>query len=112
VELSNSVPAPLAGARWSVPAPGTLAALVSQARALQPYLVETRRSCHQMPELGWLEFNTTNYIAKALAEMGYRPECGASFLAGATRLGLASIIASELPTSVLPGDTGCISITP
>ena len=45
-----------------------------EASRLQPWLVDTRRALHQMPELMYEEQETSNYIRRALDNMliGYR----------------------------------------
>ncbi len=49
---------------------GGLAALRASADALAPWLVQTRRALHAMPELMFREHNTSAYIRAALDDMG------------------------------------------
>ena len=43
---------------------------VSEASGIQPWLVNTRRALHQIPELIYEEFKTSEYIRKALDDLG------------------------------------------
>jgi amidohydrolase len=50
--------------------------LLDRAKAIAQQLQSWRRHFHQHPELGFQEVETARYIAKALAEMGYRVQEG------------------------------------
>ena len=43
---------------------------VSEASDIQPWLVKTRRALHQVPELIYEEYKTSEYIRKSLDELG------------------------------------------
>ncbi|HET9494609.1 MAG TPA: hypothetical protein VFR15_10285 [Chloroflexia bacterium] len=67
---------------------GEQAGIGAGASALQTQLVAYRRYFHQYPELGWLEFDTTQRIAEHLSQLGYRVTAGEQFLGSVERIGL------------------------
>jgi aminobenzoyl-glutamate utilization protein A len=75
---------------------------------MQGYLVEQRRARHRAPELGWLEFETTDYLAQQLAAMDYDVAAGSDFLSDAPRLGVPTDGAAA--PGKHPGSTGCIAV--
>jgi len=64
-------------------------------RALQPQLVEWRRSLHQRPELGFKEQLTAQFIAQKLQEWGIEHKTGIA------TTGIVATIASNYPGPVL-----------
>ena len=64
-------------------------------RALQPQLVEWRRSLHQRPELGFKEQLTAQFIAQKLQEWGIEHKTGIA------TTGIVATIASNRPGPVL-----------
>ena len=64
-------------------------------RALQPQLVEWRRSLHQRPELGFKEQLTAQFIAQKLQEWGIDHKTGIA------TTGIVATIASNYPGPVL-----------
>ena len=48
----------------------TNADILSWAQAIAPWLIETRRHIHEVPELGKMEFETAAYIESRLSELG------------------------------------------
>ena len=64
-------------------------------RALQPQLVEWRRSLHQRPELGFKEQLTAQFIAQKLQEWGIEHKTGIA------KTGIVATIASNRPGPVL-----------
>ena len=51
--------------------------LLGRAQALEPQLVEWRRTLHRHPEVGFDLTQTKALVKKALTEMGYEPkDCG------------------------------------
>jgi aminobenzoyl-glutamate utilization protein A len=98
-------PRPMHGSAWSKPTAEAVAALVAQARELQPQLVADRRIFHKHPELGWLEFDTTQRIAAQLSSLGYQVTAGEQFLGTAERMGLPKDVKAPHP----PGQTGCLA---
>ena len=71
--------------------------------ALAGWLVDTRRSFHRNPELGWREVETTRRIAAELSALGYEVIAGRDMLGDAPRLGLSAV---PIPGE---GETGCIA---
>ena len=65
--------------------------LLGCAQALEPQLVEWRRTLHRHPEVGFDLTQTKALVKKALTEMGYAPQdcgrCGVLALAGGKRPG-------------------------
>jgi aminobenzoyl-glutamate utilization protein A len=72
--------------------------------ALKDWLVDTRRSFHRHPELGWQEIETTKRIVAELSKLGYDVVSGEEMLRDAERLG---VDANRVPGE---GNTGCIAI--
>lgn len=58
-----------ASAAAAAAGPG-LSGLLDRAAALEPWLVSTRRTLHQFPELYWQEANTSAYIRRTLDDLG------------------------------------------
>lgn len=82
----------------------TAARISTEAKAMQPWLVDLRRHFHRHPELGWREVATTARIVKELSQLGYEVVAGKDFLGDTPRLGLSR---DPIPGE---GDTGCIAI--
>ncbi len=45
--------------------------ILKQSEQLLPAMIEMRRTLHQYPEVGWLEFRTAALAAKRMQELGY-----------------------------------------
>lgn len=84
--------------------PALLIRLKQGAQALQPWLVDRRRTFHAHPELGWQEVETTARIVADLTSEGYEVVHGASFLGDVPRLGLSP---DPIPGE---GETGCVAL--
>lgn len=53
-------------------------------------LVNWRRELHQIPELGWCEYQTTSYIYEQLKSLSFEIYCGREVLNSRGRMGLPS----------------------
>ena len=76
--------------------------LLGRAQALEPQLVEWRRTLHRHPEVGFDLTQTKALVKKALTEMGYEPkDCG--------KAGVIALAGGKKPgkTILLRGRYGC-----
>ena len=79
--------------------------LLGRAQALEPQLVEWRRTLHRHPEVGFDLTQTKALVKKALTEMGYEPkDCG--------KAGVIALAGSKKPgkTILLRGDMDALPI--
>ena len=58
------------------------------ADALEPDLIQIRRSFHRFPETGWLEMRTSAVIHEALAALGYTVLTGSKAVRPSSRMGV------------------------
>lgn len=65
--------------------------IASQAKALEPSLLETRRDIHAHPELGNTETRTAELVAKQLRDLGLEVKTGVA------RTGVVAILKGGLP---------------
>ena len=74
--------------------------LLGRAQALEPQLVEWRRTLHRHPEVGFDLTQTKALVKKALTEMGYEPkDCGKAgviALAGGKRPGKTILLRGDM----------------
>ncbi len=81
-----------------------MSALVEE---LTPYLVQTRRTLHRHPELGWCEFRTTALVAAELQRLGYRVRLGRAAVSPEHRLGVPT--AAELAAAAADAAAGGVA---
>ncbi|WP_173918256.1 amidohydrolase [Halobacillus sp. Marseille-Q1614] len=55
---------------------------------MKPQLIEWRRKLHQHPELGFMEYETTAFIAKQLEDLGFKIYIGKDALKSESRYGV------------------------
>lgn len=60
----------------------------SRIDTLSPWIIALRRSFHQHPELGWMEFSTAARIATSLESWGWQVRTGPAVIAAEARLGV------------------------
>lgn len=81
-----------------------LSSILDRAAALEPWLVSTRRTLHQFPELYWQEVNTSAYIRRVLDELGI------SYKYPVARTGVVGTIGSGEPMVALRADMDALPI--
>lgn len=64
-------------------------------QALQPQLVQWRRTLHQRPELGFREVETAARVAELLRQWGYQPQTGIA------QTGVVAVISGSRPGPVI-----------
>lgn len=64
-------------------------------QALQPQLVQWRRTLHQRPELGFREVETAARVAELLRQWGYQPQTGIA------QTGVVAVISGSRPGPVM-----------
>ena len=76
-----------------------------QAKALGPWLRETRRDFHAHAEGGWCEIRTGSLVARRLTQLGTRVFMGREVCRDASRMGLPTVAASRrrIPTAMEQG---------
>ena len=84
--------------------------LLGRAQALEPQLVEWRRTLHRHPEVGFDLTQTKALVKKALTEMGYTPQdcgkCGVIALAGGKRPGKVILLRGDMDALPLQEESG------
>ena len=84
--------------------------LLGRAQALEPQLVEWRRTLHRHPEVGFDLTQTKALVKKALTEMGYEPkDCGKAgviALAGGKKPGKTILLRADMDALPIPEDSG------
>ena len=84
--------------------------LLGCAQALEPQLVEWRRTLHRHPEVGFDLTQTKALVKKALTEMGYEPkDCGKAgviALAGGKKPGKTILLRADMDALPIPEDSG------
>lgn len=84
--------------------------LLGRAQALEPQLVEWRRTLHRHPEVGFDLTQTKALVKKALTEMGYEPkDCGKAgviALTGGKKPGKTILLRADMDALPIPEDSG------
>ncbi len=84
--------------------------LLGRAQALEPQLVEWRRTLHRHPEVGFDPTQTKALVKKALTEMGYEPkDCGKAgiiALAGGKRPGKTILLRGDMDALPIQEESG------
>lgn len=84
--------------------------LLGRAQALEPQLVEWRRTLHRHPEVGFDLTQTKALVKKALAEMGYEPkDCGKAgviALAGGKKPGKTILLRGDMDALPIQEESG------
>ena len=84
--------------------------LLGRAQALEPQLVEWRRTLHRHPEVGFDLTQTKALVKKALTEMGYEPkDCGKAgviALAGGKKPGKTILLRGDMDALPIQEESG------
>ena len=95
---------------WELTEMLTAKELLGRAQALEPQLVEWRRTLHRHPEVGFDLTQTKALVKKALTEMGYEPKnCGKAgviALAGGKKPGKTILLRADMDALPIPEDSG------
>ncbi len=84
--------------------------LLGRAQALEPQLVEWRRTLHRHPEVGFDLTQTKALVKKALTEMGYEPrncgKAGVIALAGGKKPGKTILLRADMDALPIQEESG------
>ena len=95
---------------WELTEMLTAKELLGRAQALEPQLVEWRRTLHRHPEVGFDLTQTKALVKKALTEMGYEPkDCGKAgviALAGGKKPGKTILLRGDMDALPIQEESG------